>query len=174
MRFTCLSALFRRLLRFPSYCVTMHAFTRMSASIKTAFAFFFVWRYNVCVSHACLRRLRRLLRFPSYGVTMYAFHACLRRLRRLLRFPWYGVTMHAFHTLFFIYYERLCVFLRIALQCMRFTGVSASVKTVFAFSLVWRQSASVSQASLQRLRRLLRFPWYCITMHAFQMRVCIG
>ena len=65
-------------------------------------------------------------------------------------------------------------------QCMRFILVSASVKTAFAFSLVWRQRmyfkclfasvkkafafslvlrhhACVSNACLHRLRRLLRF-----------------
>ena len=48
-------------------------FKCVSAS-KTAFSFSFVWRYNICVSHACLHRLRLFLRFPSYGDKMYAFH----------------------------------------------------------------------------------------------------
>ena len=39
-----------------------------------------------------------------------------------------------------------------ALQCKRFERVSASVKTTFAFSLVWRNNACVSHACLHRLR----------------------
>ena len=57
-------------LRMALQCMRL---TFMFASVKTTFAFFFLSRYNVCVSHACLHRLRRLLRLPSYGVTMYAF-----------------------------------------------------------------------------------------------------
>ena len=80
---------------------------------------------------------------------------------------------------------------------MRFTCVFASVKKAFAFSLVSRQSicvlhvflnrfetafafflvlhhnACVSNACLHRLRRLLRFPWYGVTMHAFHGLVFI-
>ena len=159
-------------------CVCMGSqcmrFTRLSASIKTAFAFFFVSHYNACVSHACLHRLRRLLRFLWYGVTMHAFHTrvCIG-LKRLLRFPWNGVTMHTFHTLVCIYYDDFCVFLRIALQCIRFTRVSASFKTAFTFSLVWRQSTCVSHACLHLLRRPLRFSSYRIAMHAFHTLVCI-
>ena len=169
MRFTRVS------IGFPWYGVTMHAFqtlvctyfngfcvflgmgsqcmriTRLSASIKTAFAFSFVSRYNVCVSHACLHRFRRLLRFP-----------------------WYCVTMHAFHTYVCIYLDGFCVFLRIALQCMHFTRLSASVKTAFAFFLVWYIGTCNSHASLHRSKRLLHFLWYCVTMHTFHMRVCFG
>ena len=42
-------------------------------------------------------------------------------------------------------------------QCMRFTSVSASVKTAFAFSLVWCHNACVSHACLHLLGRLSRF-----------------
>ena len=78
-------------------------FTHVFASVKTAFEFSFVWRYIVCVSHACLRRLRRLLRFPWYGVTMHAFHTlvCIY-YESFLRFSSYRVTMHAFH-------RRVCI-----------------------------------------------------------------
>ena len=60
-------------------------------------------------------------------------HACLHLLGRLLR----G---------FFI-----------VLQCMRFTLVSAPVKTAFAIFFVSRYNG----------------PWYGVTMHAFHTRLCI-
>ena len=101
-------------------------FTRMSALVKTTSAFSLVWRYIVCVSHACLQRIKTA--FAFFFVWRYnacVSHACLCRLKRLLRFPWCGVAIHAFHTL----------------VCMA---------TAFVFSS------------------------YRDTMHAFQMRVCIG
>ena len=126
-------------------------FTRVSASVETAFEFSLVWCHNACVSHACLHLLRRLSRF-FFGMgsqcmrftrlsasikTAFAFffvsrynacisHACLHRLRRLLTFPWYGVTMHAFHTHVCIYYDGFRVLLGMVSQCMRFTRLSAS------------------------------------------------
>ena len=123
-------------------------FTRVSTSVKTAFAFSSVWRHSTCVSHAslhrslrhnpcvsiaCLLRLRRLLRFSTYGVTMYAFHTCLHRLRRL------------------------CVYHGMVSQCMRSHAFSASVKTTSAFSLVSRYIVCVSHACRHRMKRLLRF-----------------
>ena len=90
-------------------------FKCVSASVKTAFAFSFVWRYNVCVSHACVHWLRRLLRFPWY---MYMY-MCFTRVFASIK------TAFAF-------------FFGIASQCMRFKYVFASVKTTFAFSFVWR------------------------------------
>ena len=197
---------FRVFLGMGSQCMR---FTRLSASIKTTFAFFFVSRYNACVSHVRLRRLNvfivfvgiasnaslHLFRRPSrfffwYGVTMYVFHtlvcilpllcfssycvtnACvpharLHRLIRLLRFPSYSFTMHAFHTLVCILLDVFRVFLGMGLQCMRFTRLSESIKMVFAFFLVLLYNVCVSHACLHRIRRLLRFPWYGITMHAF-------
>ena len=122
-----------------------------------------------------------MLHFPLFLACFS--HAYLHLLRRLSRFPCYGVTMHAFQTLVGIYFKRrLCVFLRIALQCMRLTRVSASVKTVCAFSLVWRQSKYVSHASLHCLRQLLRFPWYgvknvfhtCLCIYLDDIRVFLG
>ena len=107
-------------------------FTRVSASINTAFAFSLVWGHNACVSHACLHWLKRLFRFL-----------------------WYCITMHAFQLRVFILRQ-----LRIALQCMRFTRLSASIKTAFAFSLLWGHNAYVSHACLHILRQLLRF--FCI------------
>ena len=105
-------------------------FTRVSASVKTIFAFSLVWGHNACVSHACLHLLRRLLRFSSYRVTMHVFHmrvcickddffvflgmalqcshACLH-----MAFALYGAEVHVFHTC-------LCIY-----------------KTAFAFSLSW-------------------------------------
>ena len=145
MRFTRLSASIATAFAFSSYRVTIHAFhthvcigqdgfsvflrmvsqymrfTCVFALVKT-FAFSFVWRYNVCVSHACLHRLRRLLRSPSYRVTM-----------------------HAFHTRVYIGVDVFYVFLRMALQCMRLTFMFASVKTTFAFFFL------VSHACLHRL-----------------------
>ena len=168
-------------------------FTRVSASIKTAFAFTLVWVYNACISHACLHLLRRLLRFPWYCIKVHLyFHACLHLLRRLLLFSSYRFSMHAFHTRVCIGFNDYCVFLGMALQCMCFTRVSASVKTTSAFSLVWRYNACVSHACLHCLKRLLSFPWctcfshaslhllirlslfpwYGVTMYAFHTRVC--
>ena len=108
-------------------------FTRVFASVKTAFAFYLVWRQRTCVSHTSLHRLRQL--------------SC---------FPWYGATIHAFHTHVCIGLDDFCVFRRIALQCMRFTRMPASMKTAFVFSLVWRYNACVSHASMHRLIRVLR------------------
>ena len=125
--------------------------TRVSASVKTAFAFPFVWCHNTCVSLACLYLLRRLLRFSSYGVKV-----------------------HVFHTHLCIGLDGFCVFFGIASQCMRFKCVSALVKTAFAFSFVWHYNVCVSHACLHRLRRLLRFSSYRVTMHAFHTHVCIG
>ena len=119
-------------------------FTRVSASIKTTSAFSL--GYNACVSHACLHWLKRLFRFL-----------------------WYCITMHAFQMRVFILRQ-----LRIALQCMRFTRLSASIKTAFAFSMLWGHNACVSHACLHLLRQLLRCFWYRVTMHAFHRCVCIG
>ena len=140
MRFTRLSASIKTTSVMALQCMS---FTHLSASIKTTSVFFFVSRYNACVSHACLNRFRRLLRFS-----------------------WYGVTMHVFHTRFCIGKDDFCVFLGMALHCMCFTRVSASVKTIFAFSLEWRQSTCFSHASLHLLIWLSRFSWYGVTMHA--------
>ena len=66
---------FRVFLGIASQCMRS---PRMSAFIKTAFAFIFVLRYNVCVSHACLRRLKRFFfRFPLYGFKAHVFHKLL-------------------------------------------------------------------------------------------------
>ena len=102
-------------------------FTRVSASVKTAFAFFR-----------------------------------------------YGVTMHAFHTLVCIYYDVFRVPLFMGSQCMRFTRLSASIKTAFAFFFLLRYNACVLHACLLRLKRLLRFPRYGVTVHVFHTRLCIG
>ena len=142
MRFTRLSASIKTTSVMALQCMS---FTHLSASIKTTSVFFFVSRYNACVSHACLNRFRRLLRFS-----------------------WYGVTMHVFHTRFCIGKDDFCVFLGMALHCMCFTRVSASVKTIFcvflgmaskymfftrvsasinmafAFFLVWRYNACIN------------------------------
>ena len=153
MRSKCVSAsvktAFCVFLRMALQCTR---FLRVSASVKTAFTFSLVWCHNGCVSHECLHLLGRLSRFP-----------------------WYGVTMHAFHTLVGIYKNGFCVFLRITLQYMRFTRVSTSVKmtSASAFSVVWRYNPCVSQACLHRLKRLMRFPWYGITMHAYYTLVRI-
>ena len=132
---------------------------------------------QACVSHTCRHLLRRILRFSfvsRYNVCV--LHACLHRLRRLLRFPWYCVTMHAFHTYVCIYLDGFCVFLLgMVSQCMRFTRLFASIPTALAFSLVWCHNACVSNACLLRLKRLLRFPSYGVTMYSmFHTRVCIG
>ena len=128
-------------------------FTRMSAFITTAFAvFFLVWGHNVCVSHACRHLLRRLLRFPSFRVTMYAFH-----------------------TYVCIYLDGFCVFLLgMVSQCMRFTRLFASITTSFAFPFLWGHNACVSHACRHLLRRISRFPWYCVTLHAFHTIVGIN
>ena len=191
-------------------------FTRVSASVKTTSAFSLVWRYNACISHACLHLLRRLLRFSSLQCmrftrvsetfvwpvhvfhtrlcinTAFAFsikttsalsllcrynacvsHTCLHLLRQLLHFSSYRVTMHAFLMRVWIGLVEYCVFLGMALQCMCFTRVSASVKTTSAFSLVWRYNARVSHACLYCFKRLLRFPWYGVKVHVFHTCLCI-
>ena len=134
-------------------------FIRLSASIKTDFAFSFVWRYNVCVSPVS----------PSvktaWGHNACVSQACRHLLRRLLRFPSFRVTMYAFHTYVCIYLDGFCVFLLgMVSQCMRFTRLFASISTAFAFSLVWCHNACVSNAQrcvsnacLHRLLRFLRF-----------------
>ena len=58
-------------------------------------------------------------------------------------------------------------------QCMRFTRLPASFRTSFVFFLVWGYNAYVSHACLHRLRRILSFPWYGVTMHAFHTLFCI-
>ena len=116
------------------------------------------------------RDYRITLLQPLYGVTSMRFTCVSVSVKTALRFPWNGVTMHAFHTLVCIYYDGFRVFLVIG--C--FTRLSASSKTAFAFFFVLNYNAPVSHACLHRLRRLLRFPWYGVTMHAFNTRVCIG
>ena len=54
---------------------------------------------------------------------------------------------------------------------MCFITIAASDKTPFAFFPVCRHNTCVSHASLNRLRCLSRFPWYCVTMHVFHMRI---
>ena len=153
-------------------------FKCVSASVKTAFAFPFVWCHNTCVSLACLYLLRRLLRFSSYGVKVHVFHMhlCIGLdvffgiASQCMRFKCVSASVKTAFAFSFVWCYNICVshaclhqltrllrFLRIALQCMRFTRVSAYRKTAFAFSLVWRQSTCVSHASLHRLRQLLRF-----------------
>ena len=182
----------RRLLRFSSYIVPIYNVC-VSASVKTAFAFSFVWRYNACVSHACLRRFLRVFFVSRYNACVS--HAC-RRIKRLLRFPLYGVTMHAFHTLFWIHatdfafssyrvtmhafhthicigQDGFCVFPCMVSQYMRFTRLSRRLKRLLRFHWYGVKSTCVSHASYHRFRRLLRFLWCCVTIHAFQMRICI-
>ena len=125
-------------------------FTLVSASNKKISSFSLVWRYNACVSHACLHCLKRLLSFPLYGVKV-----------------------HVFHTHLCIYLYSFRVFLGMGSQCMRFTRLSASIKTAFAFSLVWGHMAYVSYACLHVFRRILRFSSYRITMLAFNTLVCL-
>ena len=129
-------------------------FTRVSASIETAFAFSLIWGHNACVSNSSLHLLRRLLRFTLYCVTMHAFHTrdcigldnycvflgmalqCLRFTRvsasgkRALGFSFIWCHM-LFTRLSYIYYDDFCVLLGMTLQCMRFKRVSASVQTAF-------------------------------------------
>ena len=168
MRFIRLSALVKMAFSFYLVWRQSTCFTRVSASLKTSFAFSLVWGHNACVSHAFLHRSRRLLR----------------------------VTIHAIYTLVCIYCDGFCVFLRIALHCMRFTRLAACNQTGFVFSsyrvtihafhthvcigqdgfslsFVWCRNTCVSHACLHWLR-LLRFPSYGVTMYAFHMRVCIG
>ena len=148
-------------------------FTRVSESIKTAFAFSLVWDHNACVSHASLHLLRRFLRFSSYRVTMYAFHTRLHRLKKLLRFFVSCYTMHAFHTRVCIGQDGFCVFLGVLSRYMRFTRLSVCMATAFVFSFVSRYNACISNACLHRLTRLLRFPWYGVTIYSIHTRVYI-
>ena len=173
-------------------------FTCVSASVKTEFAFFVELRYNACVSHACPHLLKGRFRFPWYGVkvrispsfkTAFAFSLVLGHNACVF-----------FHTHVCIGQDRFCVFLCIIFQykrftrlsasvatafafssyrlCIifqykRFTRVSASVKTTFAFFFVSCYNVCVSNACLHRFRRLLRFPSYGVTIYAFHTRMCI-
>ena len=78
--------------------------------------------------------------------------------------------MHAFHTRVCIGQDGYCLFLGVVSQYMRFTRLSACMATAFVFS----SYASVSNACLLRVRRLLRFPSNGVTIYAFHTRVCIG
>ena len=96
--------------------------------------------------------------------TPYAFSAVLRHN---------ACVFHVFlHSRFFIDLDALRVFLRMASQCMYLTRVSASFKTSFAFSSVWGHNACISHVYLCRLRRLTRFPPYCVTMRVFFTFFC--
>ena len=154
-------------------------FTRVSASVKTAFAFSFALRYNEYVSHASLHQIRRLLRFSSCHVTMHAFHTrvCIglegiyvflgmgSQCMRFMRLSASYTKAFAFslvgghnacvsHACLHLLGRLFAVFFCIVLQCMRFTRVSASVKAAFAFFF----NACDSHACLHLIRRLLRFP----------------
>ena len=48
-------------------------FTRVFATVKTAFAFSLVLDHNACVSNACLHRLKRLLVFLSIALQCMHF-----------------------------------------------------------------------------------------------------
>ena len=54
----------RHLTHFPLYGVTMHVFSRVSASFKTSFAFSSVLGHNACISHVYLYRLRPPYKIP--------------------------------------------------------------------------------------------------------------
>ena len=121
-------------------------FTRLLAStgIKMASAFFFVSRYNIFVSRACLYLLRRLLRFPFvWRYIACVSYACVHRLKQLLRFPWNGVKVRVFHSRLCIDEDGFCGFLGMVSQCMRFTRLSESFKTASAFLFVWRYNECV-------------------------------
>ena len=129
--------------------------TRVSASLKTFYAFSSVWDHNACISHVYLYRLRRLTRLTTYCVTQcvcfsrFSALAFLYRLRHLTRFPLCGITMHVF-------YWRFCIDL-----------------DVFRVFLGWGHNACISHVYLYLLRRLTRFPSYCETMRVFYWRFCI-
>ena len=145
-----------------------------------AFAFSFVWRYNVCVSHACLFRLVSVkMAFAFSFVWCHnagVAHACLHLLRRLLRFLGIELQRMRFTRMHCVCIglDDICVFLRMASKYMCFTRIFASVKTAFAFSVVLHHNTCVSNACLLRLRLLLRFSSYRVSMHAFHTHVCIG
>ena len=124
-------------------------FTRLSAYIKTAFAFFCELCYNACVSHACLHQLRRLLRFS-----------------------WYCVTMHAFQTLDCIGLNGYCVFLGMASKYMCFLRVFASVQTAFAvfFGYCVRMHTFKCVTAKTAFCVFLRMALQCTRF----LRVCIG
>ena len=108
-------------------------FTRVSASIKTDFAFSLVWRKkNMCFICVSASIKTTFAFFLVWGHNACVLHACLHQLRRLLRFPWYCVTMHAFQTLDRIELNGYCVFLGMASKYMCFLPVFASVQTAFA------------------------------------------
>ena len=98
---------------------------------------------------------------------MYVSYACLHWLRWLLRFSLHGVTMHAFHTRVCIGYKTTFAFSFVwHLQYIRITRVSASVKTAFVIFGIVSQCMRFPRVSA-RLRRLLRFLSYGVTIYAF-------
>ena len=177
------------------FCVVLgmapkyRCFTRVSASIKTAFAFSLVWGHNACVSHASLYL------FTSFFVSRYnacvsasvkttsAFslvwrynacvsHACLHCLKRLLRFPWYVVKVYVFHTRLCIYLYGFRVFLGMAYNACVSHPLLYLLRRLLR-CLVLHHNVCVSIACLHRLRRILRFSSYGVRMHAFHTLVCI-
>ena len=123
-----------------------------ASSVKTAFVFSFVSRYNLCVSHACLTRVVK----TAFSFSLVWCH-------------------NLFHALVCIFYDGVYGFLRITLQCRGFTQVSASVKTTSAFCMVWRYNACVSHACLHLfMTAFCVFSSYCVTMQAFYTLVCNG
>ena len=117
----------------------MH-FTRLSASVKTAFSFFL----GMVSKYASLHLLRRLSRFPWYWVTMHAFHThvCIGQDRFCV-----FLSIHAFHTLVCIRCDGFCVFFVLIYTAC----VSASVKTTFAFFFVSHYNVCVSHACLRSI-----------------------
>ena len=166
MRFTRVSAWVKTTFVFLGMVLQWMRFICVSASVKTVFAFSLVWGHNACVSNACLHGFRRFERFPWYGITMHAFHTgfCVDQ-------DGFGVFLRMAsqcmrHTRLHLS-DGFRVFLGMGSQCMRFTCVSASVTTTSAFSLVWGHNECVSTAWPHQLRRILRFPWYGVKVHAF-------
>ena len=149
---------FRRLTRYPLYCVTMRMFfmflcTSVSLSFKTPYVFSSVWLHNACVSHVYLYCLGRFQRFPLYCVTMRVFYTffCTRvTLSFKTPYAFSSVRRHnACVLLAFLHrFRRLtrhplyCVTMRMFFMFLC-TSVSLSFKTPYAFSSVWRHNAWV-------------------------------
>ena len=175
---------FRRLTRFPLYCITMRVFftflcTSVSLSFKTPYVFPSVWLHNACVSHVYLYRLGRFQRFPLYCVTMRVFYTFFCT-RVSLSFK----TPYAFSS---VGRHNACVLLAFLHRFRRLTRFPPYGVTIFVFFTFFCTSISLSPYAfasvmhhnawdwltfLHRFRRFTRFPLYCVTMRVFFTFLC--
>ena len=177
-------------------------FIRVSASIKTAFAFSLIWREkNMCfirVSSSIKMKASKYMYFtPVFASVQTAFAFCFGIASECMRFKCVSASIKTAFTFFFYMGPNACVLhgclhLLRRVRLLRFSsyrvllflwhGVKVYVfhmrlcigSDSFCVFFVSRYNAGVSHACLPRLRRLRRFPWYGEIMHTFHTRVCLG